>query len=158
MLKKKLLNIYYLNILNQIIIKIKKIIKKINQKINNQIKLYKEYQNFFLKYQISGFPKLKDKPGNKDAVSTFNILVRNRNKIIKIFKKKKISFKIYYPKPLYAQYKLRKKIKLKNTEFLCKSIISLPFNELNKKRFNLVKKYLKEIIRSNKKVFFEKKI
>ena len=58
---------------------------------------------------------------------------------------------------MYAQYKLRKKIKLKNTEFLCKSIISLPFNDLNKKRFNLVKKYLKEIIRSNKKVFLKKR-
>ena len=48
--------------------------------------------------------------------------------------------------------------KLKNTEFLCKSIISLPFNDMSVNRFNLIKNKLREIITNNKKFFFEKKI
>ena len=88
----------------------------------------------------------------------FNLVVRKRNKLINIFKKRKIPFKIYYPKPLYKQYKLKNKIRLKNTEFLCKSVISLPFNDLSEKRFNVIKNHLKKIIINDKKIFFEKKI
>ena len=90
-------------------------------------------------------------------VSTFNLIVRNRRKLIKIFNKKNIPYKIYYPRPLYKQYQLKNKIRLKNTEFLCKSIISLPFNDLSIKRFNFIKSQLKEIITKIKKFFLKKK-
>ena len=128
----------------------------IKLKINNQIKLYKKYQNFFLKNKIFGFPKIRVNSRIKDAVSMFNLVVRKRNKLINIFKKRKIPFKIYYPKPLYKQYKLKNKIRLKNTEFLCKSVISLPFNDLSEKRFNVIKNHLKKIIINDKKIFFLK--
>ena len=112
-------------------------LKGINTKIKNQIKLYREYQNFFLNNNIIGYPKINTNPKTKDALSTFNIVVKKRSKLIKLFQKKKIPYKIYYPKPLYNQYNLKNKIKLNNTEFLCKSIISLPFNDLNKKKIQI---------------------
>ena len=46
---------------------------------------------------------------------------------------------------------------LKNTEFICKRIITLPFNEFSRKRFNYVLKNLSKVISTNKN-FFEKKI
>ncbi len=133
-------------------------LKHLKVKIKNQIELYKNYQNFFLKRSIGGYPKVTIKPNTKDALSMFNIIVKDRPRLIKLLKKNKIPYKIYYPLPLYRQYKLKNKIKLNNTEFLCKSIISLPFNDLNKKRFKFIKDKLDEIIRNNKKIFFEKKI
>ena len=132
-------------------------LKKIKSKIISQIGLYKKYQNFFLKNKISGFPEIRNTPLIRDSYSTFNILIKNRGILIKILKKNNISYKIYYPKPLYNQYNLKKKIKLKNTEFLCKSIISLPFNDISKKRYSNVIKVLKKIIQNNRKIFFEKK-
>ena len=133
-------------------------LKVLNKKLDNQIKLYKKYQIFFSKLKIVGFPLIRNHPRIKDAVSTFNLIVRNRRKLIKIFNKKNIPYKVYYPRPLYKQYQLKNKIRLKNTEFLCKSIISLPFNDLSTKRFNFIKSQLIEIITKNKKIFFEKKI
>ncbi len=120
--------------------------------------MYRKYQNFFLKNNIIGFPKINTNLNTKDALSTFNILVKKRSKLIKLFNKKKIPFKIYYPKPLYNQYNLKIKVKLKNTEFLCKSIISLPFNDINKTRFKSTLNKLNKIISINKEIFFEKKI
>jgi UDP-2-acetamido-2-deoxy-ribo-hexuluronate aminotransferase len=132
-------------------------LKKIKSKIINQISFYKKYQNFFSKNEISGFPEIRNTAVIRDSYSTFNILVKKREILIKDLKKHKIPFKIYYPKPLYNQYNLKKKIRFKNTEFLCKSIISLPFNDISKKRFTNVIKSLKKIIQNNKKIFFEKK-
>ena len=133
-------------------------LKVLDKKIKNQIKLYNKYQSFFSNLGVVGFPLIRNHSKIKDAVSAFNLLVKNRSKLIKIFKKKKIPYKIYYPKPLYRQYQLKNKIKFKNTEFLCKSIISLPFNDLSVNRFDLIKNKLREIITNNKKFFFEKKI
>ena len=89
--------------------------------------------------------------------SQFSILVKNRNLLIKLFKKYKIDYKIYYSKPLYKQFNIKKNIRLKNTEYICKRIISLPFNDLSKKRFNSVLTKLTKIISLKKGVFFEKK-
>lgn len=132
-------------------------LKKIKSKIISQINLYKKYQNFFSKNKISGFPEIRSNSAIKDSYSSFNILVKRREIIIKYFKKYKIPYKIYYPKPLYNQYNLKKNIRFKNTEFLCKSIISLPFNDISEKRFSKVIKSLKKIIQNNRKIFFEKK-
>tara|TARA_B100001059_G_C17709303_1_gene514543 strand:- start:453 stop:1088 length:636 start_codon:yes stop_codon:yes gene_type:complete len=132
-------------------------LKKIKNKINSQIRLYEKYQKFFIKNNVGGFPKIRKKPKLIDALSAFNLVVKNRNKLIKIFKKKNIPFKIYYPKPLYDQYNLKYKNKLKNTEFLCNSIISIPFNDLSQKRFKNVLNKLQIIISKEKGIFFEKK-
>ena len=132
-------------------------LKKIQPKIKNQIKLYQKYQNFFQKNKIIGFPILRKEYGCQDAYTNFNILVKRRDLLINEFKKKKIPYKIYYPKPLYSQYNLKKQKKLKNTEYVCKKIISLPFNDLSKKRNNDILKKLQKIISIKKGIFFEKK-
>ncbi len=132
--------------------------KKINtfgNKIKKQVKTYKSYQNFFEKNSISGFPKYK----LGDSVSQFNILVKKRSLLINKLKKNKIDYKIYYPKPLYKQFKqkINKKIFLNNTENICKKIISLPFNDHSNERHLKVLHILQNIINKNKDYFFEKK-
>lgn len=133
-------------------------LKRLEFKIKNQIRLYRDYQNFFSKRFIGGYPKITTKPNTKDALSMFNIIVKDRPKLIKLLKKENIPYKIYYPSPLYRQYNLKNKLKFNNTEFLCKSIISLPFNDLSKKRFKSIKVKLDKIILNNKKIFFEKRL
>ena len=61
--------------------------------------------------------------GNKSVYGQYSILLKNRNKTIKNFKKKKIPFAIYYPKPIYF-YKPYKKYKTycPATEEICKNI------------------------------------
>ena len=133
-------------------------IKKIKYKISKQNKLYKNYQKFFLKNKISGFPLFRNNFEIKDSCSSFNIIVKKRAKLINKFRKEKVPYKIYYPKPLYSQYNLKKKLKLVNTEFLCKSIISLPYNDMSSIRFNLVLNKLQKIINEDRKIFFEKEV
>lgn len=132
-------------------------LKKINFKLQNQIKLYKRYEKFFHKNNIIGFPDFRNNKIYKDAYSNFNILVKKRDLLINELKKRKIPYKIYYPKPLYSQYNLKRQKKLKNTEYVCKKIISLPFNDLSKKRNNDTLKKLQKIISRKKGIFFEKK-
>ena len=96
--------------------------------------MYKKYQNFFLKNKISGFPEIRNTPLIRDSYSTFNILVKNREILIKILKKNNISYKIYYPKPLYNQYNLKKKIKFKNFKNI-KDALNDAFFIVRKKKF-----------------------
>ena len=83
-------------------------------------------------------------------------MVKNRKTLINELKKNKIDYKIYYPKPLYNQYKLKKNTKHRNTEYICERIISLPFNDLSEKRLTSVFKKLQKIISKNRSIFFEK--
>ena len=53
----------------------------------------------------------------------FSMIVKKRASLIKEFNKYNIKFKIYYSKPLYKQFKIKNKIYLKKTEYLCKNII-----------------------------------
>ena len=128
-------------------------LKGVKYKINNQKIVYKSYEEFFKKNNIVGFPKMR----KDDAVSQFSILVKNRISLINFFKKNKIPFKLYYPKPLYKQFNQKIKKKCFNTEKICKSIISLPFNDLKKNRHMKVLNFLKILIKKNMKIFFEKK-
>ena len=133
-------------------------LKDLKNKKKKQKKIYKGYVNFFKKNNIVGFPKYRAESKKYDDMnSNFSILVRNRRSLIKYFNKFKIKYKIYYPKPLYKQFNIKKKIYLKNTEFICKKIISLPFNELSEKRFKNVLNKLQIIISKEKGIFFEKK-
>jgi UDP-2-acetamido-2-deoxy-ribo-hexuluronate aminotransferase len=131
-------------------------LRTIKLKLAKQIKLYKNYQEFFLKNKIIGFPLFREKKILSDANSSFNILVKNRNTFIKELKKNNIDYKIYYPKPLYSQYKLKKNIKYRNTEYICERIISLPFNDLSEKRSTNIFKKLQKIIFKDRSIFFEK--
>ncbi len=132
-------------------------LKDIKKKRIRHKKIYLNYSNFFKKYKISGFPEPRKKSFYNDMNSQFSILVKNRKLLIKNFKKHNINYKIYYSKPLYKQFDMRNKIFLKNTEIICKQIISLPFNDLSELRFKNVLSKLKKIISKEKGIFFEKK-
>ena len=132
--------------------------KDFENKKKKQKLLYQQYIDFFSSKKIIGYPEIRnDKKYYDDMNSQFSILVKKRNILINELKKYKINYKIYYTKPLYKQYKLKKISSLKNTEYICKKIISLPFNDLSKKRFNFVIKALNKIISKNKGLFFEEK-
>ena len=119
-------------------------------------KIYLNYSNFFKKNKISGFPEPRQNNLFDDMNSQFSILVKNRKLLIKNFKKYNINYKIYYTKPLYKQFSIKNKIFLKNTELICKQIISLPFNDFSKSRFKKVLIKLEKIISKKKGIFFEK--
>ena len=127
----------------------------LNLKIKSQKLIYLKYQNFFLKKKIGGFPLVRGKKFD-DANGQFSLLVKNRTKFIKYLKIFKIPFKIYYPLPLYKQFNQKPKFSLKNTEYLCNHIISLPYNELSQARFKKTLFFLSKIIILNRKIFFEK--
>ena len=80
---------------------------------------------------------------------TFNILIKNRNKIKKFLEKNKIFTKIYYtkPMPLYYPYSKFKKTKINDALKISKSILSLPFGPYlkiqdQKKVINLMEEYI----------------
>ena len=132
-------------------------LKDFKEKKKIHKKVYFDYSNFFKKNKIVGFPL--DRNGTKfdDMNSQFSILIRKRSLFIRYLDKYKIDYKIYYSKPLYKQFNLKNNLYLKNTEFICKRIITLPFNEFSRKRFNYVLKNLSKVISTNKGIFFEKK-
>ena len=130
-------------------------IKKLNFKIKNQKKIYIKYQNFFIKNKIEGFPKYR-KQHYDDVYGQFSILIKKRKVFIKHLKNNKIPFKVYYPLPLYRQFNQKNNIFLKNTEFLCKHIISLPHNDMSQVRFKMILNFLRKIIKFDRKIFFEK--
>ena len=132
-------------------------LKDIKKKRNRHKKVYENYSNFFKTKKIVGFPEQRQNGLYDDMNSQFSILVKNRNLFIKYLKKYNVDYKIYYTKPLYKQFNLSNKIFLKNTELVCKKIISLPFNEYSKLRFNNVLNKLEKIISKEKGIFFEKK-
>ena len=70
---------------------------------------------------------------NKNNYHVFHLYVikiNNRNKLLKYLQSKGVFAGIHYPKPIHLQKAYYKKIKtssnLKNTEFVCKKILSLP--------------------------------
>ena len=134
-------------------------LKDIKNKKKKQISLYKKYQNFFDKNKIMGFPiENRDKKFKPDNMyCQFSILVKKRGVLTKLLKKYKTNYKIYYSKPLYKQFGIQKKYKLKNTEYICDRIISLPFNDISIYRQKKTFEVLKKIINFDRGIFFEKK-
>ena len=134
-------------------------LKDINNKKNKQVFLYKKYEKFFNKKNIAGFPSEDTSKKIKfdNMYCQFSILVKNRKKFIKLLKKNKIDYKIYYSKPLFKQFNIKQNYKLKNTEYICDKIISLPFNDISIKRQKKVFTVLDKIIKLNQGIFFEKK-
>jgi UDP-2-acetamido-2-deoxy-ribo-hexuluronate aminotransferase len=132
-------------------------LKDFKNKKKKQQNLYKKYDQFFSSYKIIGYPKIRNNKNFNDAVCQFSLIVKKRASFIKHLKKNKINFKIYYSKPLYKQFNLNTKVNFKNTEFISKHIISLPFNDLSLSRFSKVIFALKKIIKLDKGIFFEKK-
>ena len=71
----------------------------------------------------------------KHVYHQYTIKCKNRNKLIKEFKKKEIGYGIYYPKPLhhYSHLKPYGHKNLKVSEKLVKEVISIPVNPAVKK-------------------------
>jgi len=132
-------------------------LKDFKNKKKKQQMLYKKYDQFFSSKNIIGYPKKRNNKIFNDVNCQFSLIVKKRTSFIKNLEKYKINYKIYYSKPLYKQFNLNNKIYFKNTEFISKHIISLPFNDLSLKRFSKVISALKKIIKSDKGIFFEKK-
>tara|TARA_B100000780_G_C21127007_1_gene457879 strand:+ start:23614 stop:24723 length:1110 start_codon:yes stop_codon:yes gene_type:complete len=125
-----------------------------NKQINLQKNTYRSYQNFFNSKNIKGFPvTIKE---DQNAYSHFNLLVKNRKKLIKQFVKFKIPYKIYYPIPLYKQYNLKNNFNCSVSERICKNIISLPFNFIDYKRHKKILDIFSKIIDADRKIFEEK--
>ena len=114
--------IKYLNFLNN---KRKKIAKLYNQKINNKKITFVNYSKNSVYHQ-------------------YVILVKNRNSLIKLLKKKNISYGIHYPKPLNKLDCFKKmfvKKKYPNSEKFASKCLSLPIDP------NLNKEEIKKIIK-----------
>mgnify|MGYP006075566651 CR=1 FL=1 len=133
------------------------ILEKLNyfdKQINLQRGIYKNYQNFFNSKNIKGFPIMIK--GDQNAYSHFNLIVKNRKKLILYLLKFKVPYKIYYSRPLYKQYNLKNKFKCNVTEEISKNIISLPFNSIDFKRHEKVLKIFDKIITTDRNIFEEK--
>ena len=78
------------------------------------------------------------------AYNTFPIILKdNRRSVMNLLSKLNIEYNIIYPKPLHRQPFMNKfkYKKLKNTEFICKSILSIPCHPyLSKNYFTKIKK------------------
>lgn len=134
-------------------------LKDIKNKKKKQVSLYKRYEKFFNNKKIIGFPieNIYRKLKFDNMYCQFSILVKKRGLLIKYLKKYRIDYKIYYSKPLYNQFSIKKKYKLKNTEYICNKIISLPFNDISVKRQKKTFEVLNKIINFDRGIFFEKK-
>lgn len=97
---------------------------------------------------------LTDCDDYRSAWALYSILVKDRTKLVNKLNKQKIYTGVYYPKPFHKQtflknYKFKKFLPLKNSEYLSKKILSIPFhaylssNQLDK-IFTLINKYTKE--------------
>ncbi|MBZ7993930.1 DegT/DnrJ/EryC1/StrS family aminotransferase [Campylobacter canadensis] len=73
--------------------------------------------------------KIKIKDSYTSVYAQYSILVDDREKIINEFIKNDLPYAVHYPMPLHKQpcFKEYNKLTLKNTEYVCKHIISLPF-------------------------------
>ena len=87
----------------------------------------------------------KIKKHTTSAHAQLPIIIKNRNKLIKILKKNKINFSIFYPKPIYKQKGYNeKKYFLSNVEDVCKKIVCLQVNPyMTKTEINIL---IKKII------------
>ncbi len=68
----------------------------------------------------------------KDCISTYaqySVLVEDRTKVISAFESAKVPYAVHYPIALHKQacFKEFNTLSLKNTEFVCEHILSLPF-------------------------------
>ena len=99
--------------------KIKKLLTLRKLKANNYLSKLKNNNKIIL-------PKIKK--NNVSSFAQFTIKTKFRNKLIKIFKKKKIPFTIYYPKILSEQKAYRQKSNNRVSKILSSQAISLPFS------------------------------
>ncbi len=128
------------------------ILRKSNFKYYNQLI---DKQNLSLKINFK-IGKIKFPAEGSPNYASYNIFVRPevRKKLITFLKKNKIASTIYYPKiiPDHKPYKkyLKTKQKLRNSEFVSKRILSLPFGPYIKQKeisyvVNILGKFFRKI-------------
>ncbi len=122
-------------------------LKTFDQETLNRIKVAEIYNNFF---DSVGIPYLRDKKNIKCIYSQYPIIVEDRKKLIKLFKKNDIPFAIYYPKMIHDQlpYKNLIKNKLDQSKVATNKIINLPISGYlkyrdQKKIMDVIIKFLK---------------
>ena len=116
-------------------------IKYLNNLNNKRKKIAKFYDRKIKNKKISFVNYSKN-----SVYHQYVILVKNRNSLIKLLKKNKISYGIHYPKPLNKLYcfkKLFTKKKYPNSEAFASKCLSLPIDPyLNKKEITKIIKIL----------------
>lgn len=99
----------------------------------NELKLRKKvflkYYDFFSKNHFNKIKIINYASFGQSAYAQLCLLCKNREDLIKILKKKKIPYAIYYPKPMDQQkiFGVNKKNFTKNSHQISNQIISLPF-------------------------------
>lgn len=99
----------------------------------NELKLRKKvflkYYDFFAKNHFNKIKIINYASFGQSAYAQLCLLCKNREDLIKILKKKKIPYAIYYPKPMDQQkiFGVNKKNFTKNSHQISNQIISLPF-------------------------------
>jgi len=110
-------------------------------------KKFQYYYNFFQKFNFKSIKVLNYSKHGKSAYSQFTILSNKRKNIIDQFKKDKIPYSIYYPRPMHMQkvFNLKKKFFNKVSISISKKTISIPFGPyITRKEQNKVcKSFLK---------------
>ncbi len=127
-------------------------ISLVKKEIKLRRNIVKRYIEILKDFKIIGYTNCKK--NYFSTYSQFSILVKNRKKLVSIFKKFKIPLKIYYPKPLYNQFSQKKVEVLPYTEFCTKHVVSLPINIYSNKRKNFFLKVLKKVCHKYKSVFY----
>ncbi len=116
-------------------------INKLNFFNSKRYKIAKYYNN-----NINNIKITKIQYSKKSIYHQYVIMLKNRNLLIRKFKKNKIPFGIHYPKPLHKLEcfkKLFKGKKFPNSEELANSCISLPIDpNLNKNKIYKIVKIL----------------
>ena len=103
-------------------------LKNLNKELFLRKKVAKNYYSLLKnKKEIIKLPKIEKY--NDSVFAQYTIQVKNRNKILKKFKNKKIPFSIFYPKPLYKQKAFYvKNFNLSIVEKIVNQVISVPFH------------------------------
>ena len=120
-------------------------LRNFNKTLNNRMKVIKQYQNFFRKYDEKNIFSLMKI--NKEVDCTylyFPIIVnKNLNKFKKYLKKSKINFRKYYTAvhtlDYYKQRKITLNLGLEFTNEIKDKIVALPvFSDMSSKEINYI--------------------
>ena len=128
-----------------LISKLKSFRKELKLRKNFASKYINAFNIYSSKIKIIGSDKF-----NSNSWPSFNILIKNRNKLKKFLERNNVLTKIYYnkPMPMHSPYSKFKKTTLNGAKNISKNILSIPFGPyLNYKHqikvIKLIKKYLK---------------
>ena len=125
-------------------------LKKLNSIIKKREKIREKYDELLAPLvQKNLISLLKINENIKSAQYIYTILITNkrfsRDKLIKKLNRKKISTTVHYTPAMNLTYykKMFNKVKMKNTDFVFKNVISIPFhNNLKQKEIEYISKQI----------------